>query len=511
MLANKGYLWSGSIRIHDNLHINRIDILCVCVLMLATIIALLWNYETAVPLQFWDESRNANNALEMVFNNSWLVPTYNELPDHWNTKPPLLIWMMALGMKLGLSPLLAVRLPSVFAVIATLGIIWFFLNAVLKSRLGAVIACVLILSSTLYMGVHGAHTGDYDVMLALFTTVYVLSFWCFVASKNTFQFKYLVIAAIFIVLAVLTKGIAGLFGLMGLVIFCVVNGVFLNLISNWKFWLIFCVTFILCITYYLVREFYDHGYLKTVWINELGGRYLTTIESHYNDPLFYIKQLGRHFEPGFIFILCLPLLFRNSEHNSRGRSLAKMCFLVGLALLILLSIAKTQLEWYAIPIVPLWSITAAIALSGVIVNLKRKYYRAKHISIINALVIAILVLLMGSFLYKAMSVLPNKAARSADPNRYGNFFSQLHLEHLMPKQLTVIDSGIDGTGYNPVLSFYARLEKKKGITIHVSGIINYQQNFIASCDKAIVAEIKKLQLVTLYDNNICVMAVDPII
>ena len=53
----------------------------------------------AVPLQLWDESRNANNALELALSarglSGWRAPTFGGAPDHWNTKPPLLIWLMA--------------------------------------------------------------------------------------------------------------------------------------------------------------------------------------------------------------------------------------------------------------------------------------------------------------------------------------------------------------------------------------------------------------------------------
>src|SRR5690348_12772200 len=80
-------------------------------LLALSALMLLFGYD-ADPLAAWDESRNANNAIEMVTSGNWLVLHYGGLPDHWNTKPPLLIWLIAGLMKAGAPPLLALRLPS---------------------------------------------------------------------------------------------------------------------------------------------------------------------------------------------------------------------------------------------------------------------------------------------------------------------------------------------------------------------------------------------------------------
>jgi len=44
-----------------------------------------------MPLQVWDEARLADNALEMATNGLSLITTYDGSPDHWNTKPPLVM------------------------------------------------------------------------------------------------------------------------------------------------------------------------------------------------------------------------------------------------------------------------------------------------------------------------------------------------------------------------------------------------------------------------------------
>ena len=92
----------------------RADIQCCALLLVLTAIMVLPGSLT-LPMELWDESRNANNAMEIAKHGGWMVPAFDNLPDHWNTKPPLLIWMMAALLRTGLDPMLAIRLPSVAA------------------------------------------------------------------------------------------------------------------------------------------------------------------------------------------------------------------------------------------------------------------------------------------------------------------------------------------------------------------------------------------------------------
>src|SRR3974390_2027501 len=83
-------------------------------LLLVWALLLVW-HQNLLPMQAWDESRIANNALEMARGGHWFTPTYDGAPDHWNTKPPLLIWLVAALFPLGGPPLLALPLPSLLA------------------------------------------------------------------------------------------------------------------------------------------------------------------------------------------------------------------------------------------------------------------------------------------------------------------------------------------------------------------------------------------------------------
>src|ERR1700759_4112840 len=122
-------------------------LILLALLALAIVILVLGN--NSVPMLLWDESRNANNALEMSRNGHWLVTYFNGAPDHWNTKPPLLIWMMALLFRAGVSPIMSVRLPSIAAGFATVLCIFLFCRFRLQDRAAGLFAGLTLLTAPL--------------------------------------------------------------------------------------------------------------------------------------------------------------------------------------------------------------------------------------------------------------------------------------------------------------------------------------------------------------------------
>ena len=121
----------------------------------------------------WDESRLAVNALEMSLTGPSIVTTFGFVPDLWNTKPPLLIWLMALSLQLIPNPELALRTPSAIAALLTLLITCAFTWRVTRSPVVALLAGMLLVCSRGFYSSHAARTGDYEALLVLFTTSYV--------------------------------------------------------------------------------------------------------------------------------------------------------------------------------------------------------------------------------------------------------------------------------------------------------------------------------------------------
>ena len=161
-----------------------------------------------LPVRLYDEGRRAINAYEMLHNGNLIVPHVYGEPDMWGTKPPVLVWLQALHMKvIGVNEL-AVRLPVAIAAFLTLVLIMAFSVKYLKSFWYGFIAVVVLITSQGYIGYHAARTGDYDALLAFFTTLGALMFFTFCETR---KYKYLYLFFIATTLAVLTKGVAGLF------------------------------------------------------------------------------------------------------------------------------------------------------------------------------------------------------------------------------------------------------------------------------------------------------------
>ena len=116
-------------------------ILIVCLLLLSA--AFLFVDRAAMPIQLWDESRNIVNALEMHARGFSLVTTYADTQDLWNTKPPLLICLMAGSVSVFGPSVWALRLPSMIATLGTIALLFWFVRRATGSRLTAALAAGL--------------------------------------------------------------------------------------------------------------------------------------------------------------------------------------------------------------------------------------------------------------------------------------------------------------------------------------------------------------------------------
>ncbi len=312
-------------------------------------------------MELWDESRNANNAIEMVHTGNWLVTLFGGIPDHWNTKPPLFIWIVALLLKAGLTPLLALRLPSAIATAATALALFAFCRWVLLDRLAGMLSALLLLSSMLFLGQHVARTGDYDALLSLFMTLSVLAFWFYIDGRESQQGLAIYAVALALLLGILTKGVVALLIGPGLLAYAAARGRLLSTLLDRRVWAAGGVTLLSCALYYGTREMIDPGYVQAVWDNELGGRFLTTLDKHAGGRLYYLGVLLLLFQPGMLFLPLVALPLARTDGANRHAILLSL--LVAAVLLIILSTAHTKAYWYAAPLVPLLSLAVGISLT----------------------------------------------------------------------------------------------------------------------------------------------------
>jgi len=320
----------------------------------------------------YDEARRAVNAYEMMHDGNLLVTHYKGSPDMWGTKPPLLIWGQTFLMKILGPGEWAVRLPSALAGLFTGLIIMFISVKYLKNPLFGLFWSVVLITINGYVDFHGTRTGDFDALLTLFMFLYSLTFFLFTESKKP---KYLLYTAILITLAVMTKGIAGLFFLPALLIWALVSKSLADVFKNRQTYIGALIFLIIIGGYYLARELVNPGYLNAVSVNELGGRYLHSIEGHDYQTWYYIEQF-KYPRMQKWFGLILPSLaagFFIREKFARNLHLYGMILIV--THLIIITLSGTKLPWYDLPEFPFFALIIANFIWVIFFMLYRFYAR----------------------------------------------------------------------------------------------------------------------------------------
>ncbi len=285
--------------------------------MLAALVYMpLFGHLDALPIRLWDESRLAISAYEMYKNGNFLVVHFDGAPEMWSTKPPFLIWLQVLFMKLIGVNVLAIRLPSAIAALFTCLVLVIFSRRVLHSFWFGFIAVLVLITSVGYVRMHGTRTGDYDALLTLFTTLSGLLFFAFCETKKQ---QHLYLFFLFTTLAVLTKGVSGLLFAPAIIIYSIIQKQFLPLLKNKHFYIGLFGFLAVILGYYLLREQYNPGYLNAVWVNELGGRYLDTKEGHHYSFWFYFENFVHlNYSHWYVFVplgIFVGLVSKHKKNN----------------------------------------------------------------------------------------------------------------------------------------------------------------------------------------------------
>ena len=313
----------------------------------------------------WDESRNAENALEIIKSKDWIVMKYGGVPDMWNLKPPLGAWLTSVSFLIfGVSEF-AVRFFSALAGIGTVLLLFFF-GKEFKNTLTGVTASLLLLTVGGFVGYHGARTGDYDVLLTFFI---VLFFYLYYLYEKKHESVFLVYAGACIAFAFLIKDIVGLVPLAVVFIFMLYKGSVKMIFK--KDWLYFSLTFIL-ISYpwYILRFFREGSFFTQMISYDIIGRSSVQIEGHVHNIWYYfIRVIPENFNSIFLIIIISSALYfiyttvkKNKEYG---------LFLIwALLFLLAFTVAQTKISWYIIPVYPAICIMIAVSLNDLMDHFK---------------------------------------------------------------------------------------------------------------------------------------------
>jgi 4-amino-4-deoxy-L-arabinose transferase-like glycosyltransferase len=313
----------------------------------------------ALPIRVWDESRVAVNAYEMSKNGNWLVSAFMGQPDMWNTKPPLLLWLQVLcSFPFGMGEL-AIRIPSAIAGFLTAAALVLFSVRYLKDYWFGLISALVLLTIFGYVDGHATRTGDYDALLALFTTLYPIFFFLFLEEGKK---KYLHLFFLALILAVMTKGIQALIFLPALCVFAAIQRKVRQLIRERWFYIDLLLCFLIVGGFYFAREQYNPGYLKAVWLNEVVGRYSSAIEGHKGDFWFYYRCLTGYLFSNWHWLVPCGLAIGFFIRDSRIRKITLYISLLVFSYWLVISLGGTKLAWYIVPVYPFLAMIVSTAL-----------------------------------------------------------------------------------------------------------------------------------------------------
>lgn len=453
----------------------------VCAVLLVLCALFMFVDPRTPPIIIWDESRLAVNALEMHERGWSLVTTYGFVPDLWNTKPPLMIWLMNASIGIfGVSEF-ALRLPAMLAALGTLIVVFAFVRRVTHSLSTAALAVVLLSASAGFYGEHGARTADYDSLLCFFTTAY-LSILYFAVHRRHPSVGQLLLAGALLAGATMTKTIAGIVPGAGVALYLLLAGRLRRGFATPRYALMVAAALVPLAIFYLAREWIAPGYLHAVWYNDFAGRYQDQLGLDARPWWFFVQALffGGVFSAG-AFALFAPLGLIGSRGQARQALLYALCCVA--AQLLIISVPATRLIQYLLPALPWLAIACAIAVGEQFPRIFGARPPRARVVLSSALAAVAVVNIAVPTLKIRYDVLPKRAFYPRAS--YGALFASLHDQGA--RRVTVIEPGMDVGGlqaYAPQFRYYRLLWNAQGMNIDrvEQPIRPHVGRIVASCD-----------------------------
>ncbi len=332
-----------------------------------------------LPLQSWDESHNLLSAFEMQKSGDYIGITWRGNLDHWDIKPPLFTWIVALSYKIFGFSEFSSRLPSFLFGMGILITFYFFFISLTKNYLMGIFTTFGLALSIGFFGQHGMITGDYDIMVSFFVLISFISVYKIFFQGMNIYFIFLGIA---LGLGFMAKSVAGIIPIAflfsaffrdknqkikldyGLVVFAII------------------LFYVLVIPYFLIREsMYHERYFSLLLNIDVLRRLNSVVEIHSGSWYFYLQQLGivlKEWSKVFYatFILFIFWIIRFKKQQIPHFNILIHSLVAILIYLILFSIAKTKITWYIHPVFPIMILFSGV---GLITFINVKYHKMVYL------------------------------------------------------------------------------------------------------------------------------------
>ncbi len=447
-------------------------------------------------VKIWDEASSARNAVEMLDTKSYLLVMKDGKPDHFDTKPPLALWLKVISFKIFGINEFAVRLPTIIAALLTMFLLLIFTVRFLRDVSYGYIMLILIACTDGYMGYHIARHGDPDALLTFFVACYIVAYFVLLEKYPLNRIRYLIFLGLAVICAVYTKSIAGLSPLAGLAIYTFTQKNGYKLLKDYRFHLTWLAVVVVIGLYYFIRAQYDPGYIKAVINQEFNTMGDPVVVKHPEFSFYYTYLKDSAFKPFSYFLpfTLIPLFF---GPDKKIRRLILYSMIGGAAFLIGQSSVVLKNEWYIAPIYPFLWLLAGVGFTET-VKIIAGFFRKKWIS---QMILSVFVL--GLFfacipLYKKIirkNTYDLEKNYVYPPEREGRFLKRVKTKRPEIKELTVITA-------HPTrqVKFYAKKYNYEDST-QVS-ILNSIDTSLAGKKVIICIDSLKNKFETLYDFEI---------
>ncbi|HQZ66173.1 MAG TPA: glycosyltransferase family 39 protein, partial [Planctomycetaceae bacterium] len=323
--------------------------------------ALIFFYPLVLPTPLLepDEGLHATISQEMLEHGEWIVPTVHGQP--FLDKPILYFWTQMIGLKTFGMHEWAVRLPGLL-----FGLLGSLTTGLLAWRLfGRQIAAIAtLMSMTMFLPLVMAQAATHDVALVPWTNLAILCLWATeTSSTRRQQVGWLAGAACMVGLAILTKA------LIGVAIVCIGYGLFLifsrrlSLARCVRLAVVLLVGLLMASPWFIAMEIRDRGYLYYYFIERHLLGFATSTQPHGEESWYYYAPFVLLGSIPWSWTI-VPLLFdewrgRKSRTATAPEMILLLCWLIGG--LLFLSIAKSKLSTYALPLFPAIAILTAVS------------------------------------------------------------------------------------------------------------------------------------------------------
>ena len=463
--------------------------------VIATLAILLYLVGKPIPIVIWDEGRLVVSAMEMRHGGMGLVTTYDYHQDLWNTKPPLLIWLMTGSMAVFGPTEFALRLPSIISALGTVLLVMLFLYRITSSAAIAAFGGIALAASVGFFGEHGARTADYDALLTFFTTSYLMLLF-FTVHRSRPPLRLLLLAGLLGAGALMTKAMAGAVPGAGFLLYLSIMRRWPRVIKNARYFLAALLALAPIALFLTLREQADPGYLHAMIYNDVSGRFNEALDDHDGPPWYYVETT---FVSGLFSLGIAGLLSPLALPIAKGRLRLAMIFSLCIAFgqLVVVTITSTKLIHYYLPAYPFVAIATSLGVHAMLVRFRIQAKSAKvpryRLWITNIVITSLLALGVARAIHVDRTLL---FEREHYPRaRYGAFLDALSSERA---PIVVIEPGWsipDDPHYAPELRFYMMVAREHGRAVaQVGGLRELSSAppgaIIATCEPWIVPLLK---------------------